>query len=273
MRTELRFAHCWFDTDRVPHDPATTAWKRTARLRQARWREAHGDPIGTEPYAGGDGATLVGSRLDFDFAKGSGANFLSSNIIAAVNARLAASEPGQTLKEDRLWADLLSSMPPCFNLCGELHADSDLADKAVRAWWPDSPQRRVAVRFEHSPDRSAPLFLGNKSALDVAFEISDGTLGIIGVETKYHEHAKAEAIPKPKALARYEQVTKLSGIFTPDWRTAIVGTDLQQIWLDHLLVLSMLQHPSKRWSWGRFVLVSLSRTQASWRLLLGINKC
>jgi hypothetical protein len=35
-----------------------------------------------------------------------------------------------------------------------------------------------------------------------------------------------------------------------------VGTDLQQIWLDHLLVLVMLQHPSRQWSWGRFVVVA-----------------
>jgi hypothetical protein len=30
---------------------------------------------------------------------------------------------------------------------------------------------------------------------------------------------------------------------------------LQPIWLDHLLVLAMLQHPSTRWRWGRFALV------------------
>ncbi len=56
-------------------------------------------------------------------------------------------------------------------------------------------------------------------------------------------------------MARYEELTRRSGIFVDGWRDAIVRTELQQIWLDHLLVLSMLQHPSKRWTWGRFVLV------------------
>ena len=253
----FRAAHCWFNVDRVPNDPAATAWKRAARLRQARWREAQGHLIGAEPYAGGDGSKPVSSRLALDFAKDSGANFLSPNILAAARARLANPERGQTLKEERLWADLLSSMPLCFNMFGELHADAALAATAVHAWWPDAPNGNVTVRFEHSPGRSDPLFLGNKSAFDVAFEIekADGTCGIIGVETKYHEHAKAEAVPKPKALARYTEVTEHSGQFKSNWRTAIVGTELQQIWLDHLLVLSMLQHPSKRWSWGRFVLV------------------
>ena len=27
------------------------------------------------------------------------------------------------------------------------------------------------------------------------------------------------------------------------------------MWLDHLLVLSMLQHPSRAWRWGRLVVV------------------
>jgi hypothetical protein len=52
-------------------------------------------------------------------------------------------------------------------------------------------------------------------------------------------------------------VTDASHAFVPGWREAILGTDLQQIWLDHLLVLSMRQCRSskKRWSWGRSVLV------------------
>ena len=33
------------------------------------------------------------------------------------------------------------------------------------------------------------------------------------------------------------------------------GTELIHIWLRHLLVLSMLQHPSRAWSWGRLVVV------------------
>jgi hypothetical protein len=33
------------------------------------------------------------------------------------------------------------------------------------------------------------------------------------------------------------------------------GTDLIHIWLDHLLVLSMLQHPSGAWRWGRLFVI------------------
>lgn len=214
-------------------------------------------PIGSHPHGGGPDATKVGSRLELAFAKQSGANFINPGALAAVRARLAAPERFQMLKEDRLWADLLSSMPMCFNLFGDLACDEEAARRAVNAWWPAAPQGRVQVRFEHSPSRRDPLFLGNQSAFDVAFEIDagDDTRAIIGVETKYHEHAKAEPPPKPAALGRHVEVTEESGAFVSDWRERIIGTDLQQIWLDHLLVLSMLQHPSKRWTWGRFVLV------------------
>lgn len=33
--------------------------------------------------------------------------------------------------------------------------------------------------------------------------------------------------------------------------------DLCVIWLEHLLLLSMLQHPSGGWTWGRYLIVHL----------------
>ena len=272
----LRDRHCWFAVDHAPRDRATTAWKRSARLHQADWREARRYPIGAEPYSGGLGATPVGSRLALDFAREGGKNFLTPGVHSAVRYRLDHRERGEMLRDDRLWADLLSSMPMCFNLFGELHDDPDAATQAAVALWPDAPTGRATVRFEFSPGRGDPKFLGNRSAFDAAFEIELNGLGqaIIGIETKYHEHARPEAKPKPVRLARYEDVTERSGVFINGWRDRLVGTELQQIWLDHLLVLSMLQHPSGRWSWGRFVLVfpaknpSFERAAAEYRKVL-----
>jgi len=250
-------AHCWFAVDRVPREPATTAWKRRARLGQALWRAAKGYPMGSQPYSGGTDATPIGSRLALEFARSSGANFITPGALNAVRQRLDNPEQYQTLNEHRLWADLLSSMPLCFNLFGDLAGDASSAARATRAWWPDAPLGDVTVCFEHAPGRRNPAFLGNQSAFDVAFDIDAGAgkRAIVGVETKYHEHAIAEAGPKPASMARYAEVTERSGIFVDGWRDKVVRTELQQIWLDHLLVLSMLQHPSGVWTWGRFVLV------------------
>lgn len=249
-------ADCWFEVDRASGDPATTAWKRLARRRQARWRERRGYPVGAQPYRGGDSATPVGSRLGLAFAKTSGANFVTPAALTAARLRLANPEPHQMISEERLWADLLSSMPLCFNLFGDLSGDDERATLAVGSWWPDVPAGVATTKFEHSPGRRDASFLGNQSAFDVSFHIDTGqrTRAIIGVETKYHEHAKPERIPRPVALNRYAEVTERSGVFVDGWRAALVGTELQQIWLDHLLILAMLQHPSGTWRWGRFVL-------------------
>lgn len=256
-----RSRNAWFDVDRAPNDPATTAWKRAARLHQANWRDARGLPIGAHPYAGGDMATPVGSRLALTDAVENGANFLSAAALAAVKQRLAHPERHQTLSDDRLWADLLSSMPLCFNLFGYVFADDRRACDLAQHLSPGTTVRRASLRFEHSPGRLDPQFLGNRSAFDAAVDVEDGdgVAGIIGIETKYHEHTQRAAVPKPERLARYVEVTERSGVFRPDWRDAVLGTELQQLWLDHLLMLAMLQHPSGRWRWGRFVLVSPAR--------------
>jgi hypothetical protein len=162
------------------------------------------------------------------------------------------------LDEDRLFCDLLSSMPMCFNFFADLQADLALATRAVHAWWPDVPGSVVAVLFEWSPGRRlAGEYLENRSAFDVAFilDLGGGKLGAFGVETKYHEHSKKEKRPSDERLHRYSEVTASSGMMARNSLDTIVGTDLQQIWLDHLLAVSMLLHESGRWAWAGFALV------------------
>lgn len=275
----LRLHYALESVDVVSRDPETTAFKRRARLQQALWREGRGFPIGSHPMdpRQGEPSRPLGSRLDLEFARSSGANFLDDRIRYAVADRLARPEKHQMINENRLYGDLLSSMPMCFNLFGPLHADLDRADRAVHAWWPDVPGRVCAVRFEWSPGRAIPgRFLENRSAFDVAFELElpGGKRGILGVETKYHEDCKAESIPSASRLERYELVSGRSGIFRDGAVERIVGTDLQQIWLDHLLALSLVQEPASLWSWSAFVLVhpdgnpSFARSTARYRELL-----
>lgn len=261
---ELKAAHCWKTVDQVPRDPEMTAFKRTARLHQSRWREEHGYPTGTEPIRPSEGkpSQLLGSRLPYDFARESGANLLTQGAVDAVRARLSNPEPHQTLREDRLWADLLSSMPMCFNLFGDLRGDHDLATDVLKAWMPDTPGTVSDVRFEWSPGRRDETYLGNRTAFDVAFilDLPNGEHGVVGVETKYHEHARVEAPPHAEdRMPRYRAVTEAAACFVDGWEEAIVGHDLQQIWLDHLLALAMLHHEADEWSWARFVLVSPER--------------
>lgn len=271
---ELKAHFCLERVDEVAGDAETSAFKRRARLHQALWREHKGLPIGSQPMRPKPGrpSRPLGSRISVEAGRKSQANFLNEAIRRAVSQRVAKPQPYQTLLEDRLYCDLLSSMPMCFNLFGVLEADLRLADHAVHSWWPDVPGRVSAVLFEWSPGRRLPgQYLENRSAFDVAFalELEDGSRGVFGVETKYHEHPKAEEAPNADRLRRYADVTKSSGVMSSQSMSSIIGTDLQQLWLDHLLALSILQHVSAGWTWAGFALVhpakNLSFTRAAKR--------
>jgi hypothetical protein len=257
---ELKAHSCLESVDKLPADPEMSSFKRRARLQQALWRESKGFEIGTQPMRPKVGLSTrpLGSRISLSYARESNANFLNEKVLKAVRYRIEHPEPHQMIDQDRLFSDLLSSMPMCFNLFGSYHGDLNAADHAVHSWWPDVPGKVCAVHFEWSPGRLLKgEYLENRSAFDVAFELAlaDGTRGIVGVETKYHEDCKREKPPQDDRLRRYKEVTDKSSIFTPEAFSTILGTDLQQIWLDHLLALSMLQHTSHAWSWVKFVLV------------------
>jgi hypothetical protein len=108
-----------------------------------------------------------------------------------------------------------------------------------------------------SPGRFDPAYLGSLRAFDAAFvlDLDDGTRGIVAVDTKYHERAKSE-IPRPENLHRYLEVSRRSKAFAPGAVDAVKGrSELCVMWLEHLLLHSMLQHESGTWRWGRYVVI------------------
>jgi hypothetical protein len=258
-RAELEAALCWDTSDLVPRHPAMTAFRQRTRLHQARWREREGHPIGSQPYAPRPGVDPrpVGSRIPLAYGRDSGANFVTAPALEAVKARTAIVEREQSIDHQRLWADLLSSEALTFNLFGNLVADHARADRLVHAWFADAPGRVAEVRFLHSPGRLEQQWLNSLRQFDAAFVLSreDGSHGIVAVDVTYHERLKAET-PKPENLWRYREVHERSAAFRPDAFERVRGrSDLWSPWLEHLLLLSMLQHPGGAWTWGRYVTV------------------
>src|SRR5918999_1013469 len=205
-RREVGAAHCWGADDRGPRRPAMIEFRRRLRYHQARWREANGHPIGSQPIAPrADGKPVrpVGSRLPLAYARETGANFLTAGALEAARARTSATEAHQSFDHQRLWADLLWSPAMAFNLLGDLAADPELADRAVHAWWPDAPGTVSDVRFAHSPGRFDPAYLNSLRAFDAAFVLdqADGTRGVVAVDVNYYDWLKPE-VPKPSNMAR-----------------------------------------------------------------------
>ena len=258
-KEELEAAFCWEADDQIPRRPEMTAFRRAARYHQAQWREANHHPIGTQPISPrpGDKIRSVGSRLPLDYARDTGANFLTSAALDAARARTAYIEPRQSFDHQRLWADLLSSSALSFNLFGNLAADLARADRAVHRWFPDVRGRVTEMRFAHSPGWFDPAYLNSLRSFDAVFtlDLDDESRGIVAVNVKYHERNKSE-IPRTENLGLYGKVGKRSEAFAPGAISALKQrSDLCVLWLEHLLMLSMLQHPSDNWTWGRYLVV------------------
>jgi xanthine/CO dehydrogenase XdhC/CoxF family maturation factor len=269
-RKTLEDANCWFTVDQV-RDPRMTEFKREARYRQAQWREQHelapGSHRNTKKAiaAGGPSTIRNGSKLAAHDAD-AGKNFLSDPIRRAVAARLAAPQDYETPYKTRLKSDLLSSMPMCFNMFGELHEDPIRARAVAELLFPEVGHGDVEVVFEWSPGRRDPRHTNDRTAFDVAFIVGAAApRQIIGVETKYHEHALPEKKPKPEQVHRHaeqrQHYTAIANarpdVFRPGWEQ-LLGTELEQIWRDHLLLLSMLAN-GEEWDAGRYLLVYPSR--------------
>lgn len=242
--------------DRVAGDSAMTAFKQAARRQQATWRANQQFEAGEQPKGQPNGSTLA------DEVGRAYGNFLSDDIKGAVRRRVDSTQKWQTLNETRLRNHLLSSMPMCFNLFGELDGYPDRLTAAGAALFgTTAPGDRI--EFEWSPGRVDPAYTGDRTAFDVALFFGDPAIGgqtVIGIETKYHEHAVKEKEPNAMSrMPRYREITERAiaerNVFKPDWESRIVGTALQQVWRDHLLLLALLQHPSKQFADGRYVLV------------------
>ena len=253
---DLEAAHCWLEFDLVPGEPEVTEFRRAVRYHNAMWREANGYPIGTHRNRPGTPPRLVGSRLDLDFARQSGSTFLTTKALAAARDRTSFVERHQMFDHQGFWADLLSSEALAVNLFGDLAADLDRADRAVHTWWPASPGRVTEVRFAHSPGRFDPNYSNSLRCFDAVFVLTlpDGSNGALAIDVKYREVVQREGA-KPTHLPRFVEIHDRSAVFAPGAADVFNKSRLTIIWLEHLLLLSMLQHHSGRWTWGRYVMV------------------
>lgn len=177
----------------------------------------------------------LGSRLPVDFATETLANYLTHTIRTVVRAELGdTSKEGRLFAMPRIYNDLLSSQPLCFNLFGELQADLALATSFFQVLQPEVVREVTGIQFEYSPGRGDPRLTGDKSAFDVFVEYEDlyGGLSFFGIEVKYHENLLGAPAKHRK---RYDEIAKMMGCFRVEALDQLRHAPLQQIWRDHLL--------------------------------------
>lgn len=207
-----------------------------ARLLQSKWRVKQGLKMNTIPKSN------YGNFIDTDIATSGKANYLTDNIKKLVTKKIIEiKKTGGLIGEPRIWNNLLSSQPLCFNLFGELHYDLDLATRFFQKLFPDKVSSITKVDFEFSSKRSNP----DNSAFDVYVEyLLDGARHFFGIEVKYQEDLFEEAPKKAAEIFanhkdKYEKLTTQSNFFKPNAIEQLQFVPISQIWRDHLLSFNM----------------------------------
>lgn len=232
------------------HEPYDSRFKAAARLLQALWREERGVPIGVHRSAKGKRRKL-GSRIDGDSAK-QGHNFLTPEIAKLAYRESVYREIGAVIEQERLWTNMLSSQPLCFNLFGGLKLDMDKANAFFRHLLPDYVAAVKGVYFEHSPGRGNPDFTDDKTAFDVFVVCTtvDGEHGFLAIEVKYSE---VMTEPFGGSRPRYDELSGSVGVYHTPHAEALRGGALQQLWREHMLSRAMIDQGL--YASGRFVVL------------------
>lgn len=224
--------------------PQDSNFAKYGRLLQSKWRERKGYPIGKS-----ERGSVFGNYVSSDYAKEAKVNFLTENIRNLVVAEIdKAKETKALIREDRMWENLLSSQPLCFNLFGELHFDLELATTFFSNLFPDRVDKVTNVLFEYSPCRGDKNFTGDRSAFDVFVEYksNEGKNGFIGIEVKYAETLREGADKVDETYKRHEteylNIANSTEIFKQENLGNLRKSPLFQIWRDHLLSISLLKN-------------------------------
>ena len=104
-------------------------FQQRARILQSLWREEKGYPIGKQhdrPY---------GARLGMPWAKETLSNFMTETAKQAVRNEVLdpIRSKGKLYGKPRIYDNLLSSQPLCFNLFASLQQDLTLATTTVQS--------------------------------------------------------------------------------------------------------------------------------------------
>ena len=213
----------------------SSIFSSNARLLQSIWREKD---LQLKEMGTSDRGTYLGGFLPLEKAKQKGLNFLNDTIFNVVKREIESKEAKSLIMEPRIWNNMLSSQPLCFNLFAELMENKNLATKLFSSMFPNRVSEVTELKFEYSPGRQNEKYTNDGSAFDVfvTYHSSENKKGFIGIEVKYAENMK-EAPSEHKD--RYEEIMAGSGIFHKDQLAKLKESPIQQIWRDHLLALSM----------------------------------
>jgi hypothetical protein len=216
----------------IGHLPKENGFKRRMRFHQGWWRACVlAEEQGHHPIRKNK---LIGSAIQQGAI--SGKNFLSENIREAVDETIQERKTygAGIIEEERLFNNLLSSQPLCFNFFGELKIDTVFALQVLRRFYPGLTTVNRVI-FEYAPDEN---YTNDNSAFDVAFEVQrKNELGLIGFECKFTDTFSQREYSRDE----YREIYHQSGIFAREYEAYIVGR-YNQLFRNQLIAEALLQN-------------------------------
>ena len=163
-----------------------------------------------------------------------GKNFLTKKILESVNETLLKrnSDSKGLIQEDRLFNNLLSSQPLCFNFFGELLFDKNLAHEILKQFYSQITDV-TEIHFEFAPSNN---YTDDNSAFDVAVEVCAGEKsGLIGLECKYTDSFSLEKYDK----SAYREIFERSNSFENKYEEYI-EPKFNQLFRNQLIAESLI---------------------------------
>jgi hypothetical protein len=222
-------------------------------------------PYGTGPTSAHK--SRYGNMLTQIDADG-GRNFLTSEI--AQMARDRVSQGGGSVEPFRLFRNMLSSQPMCFNLFGLLVNNRHLACRLLAPLVPERVAEVTFVAIEWAPEpRSA--FLDDRTSFDAFIEYRDvdHRLYALGIETKLSE---------PFSQNEYdgERYRRWMRVQDSPWRpeadSSVHAIKHNQLWRDHLLTVALRHQEKSQYTKTRLMLVRHPEDRECAVVLAGYGK-
>lgn len=223
----------------------------TARMRRHQsWYRAHilHVPFGVGPKP--TSTTQYGNMLTLADGK-AGRNFLTPEIAEVARARVA--EGAGAVEPFRLFHNMLSSQPMCFNLFGPLVRDTALAARLLPTLVPERDAEVTRVLLECAPEPAAD-YLGDRTAFDafIEYRTPDHRLHALGIETKLTESFSAKVYDREE-YRRWMNVPNRPWL--PDADARVEAVEHNQLWRDHLLAVAVRHQAGSPYATSRLLVV------------------
>ena len=214
----------------IGHFPKESGFKKRMRFHQGWWRAfVLTEEQGHHPIRKNE---FIGSTIQR--GESSGKNFLSENILRTVIKTLEERKEAGAgiIEEGRLFNNLLSSQPLCFNFFGELKIDTEFALQVLQRFYSGLTNVKRVI-FEYAPEER---YTNDNSAFDVAFEVErENELGLIGFECKFTDTFSQREYDKKE----YRDVYRQSSIFSKEYKIYTSGR-YNQLFRNQLMAEAML---------------------------------